>query len=96
VDILTILINAKKEQRILTSLEVEGEVKKYRSEGIASSNIRRQLLRLENAVIIEKRERGYRLREFADLSLILDDMKKFIVEPAFERIKEYAEKIDKI
>ncbi len=95
VDILKILINAKKERHILTSKQIEEEIKKVRTGGVAPSNIRRQLLRLERANIIEKRN-GYRIREFLDLSEILEDIKKFVIEPTFDRIKEYAELIDKM
>ena len=96
VDILEILIDAKRNKKILTSKEVEEKVKKNRSEGIASSNIRRQLLRLERINIVEKRNGGYRIKEFQNLVEILNEIKRFLIEPTFERIKEYAQEIDKL
>ena len=95
VDILNILINAKKERKILSSVQIEKEVKAVRTKGVASSNIRRQILRLERIGILEKYDKGYRLKEFLSLTEILEGIKKFIVEPTFDRIKEYASKIDR-
>ena len=61
VDILTVLIRAKKQQNHLTSDEICSHVIEERKRlklpmlGIASSNIRRHLKRLKDIFIIEKR-----------------------------------------
>ena len=94
VDILKILLEGKKERKVFTSREIEEKVKLMRSKGVASSNIRRQLLRLERMGITERYKGGYRLREFMGLSEILDEVRRFLIEPTFERIKEYAKLID--
>lgn len=96
VDIFKVLIDSKKQKLILTSKEVEAHVKNVRSGGVASSNIRRQLLRLERLDVVEKKGGGYRIKEFQDMVDILDDIKRFLIEPTFERIKDYAQKIDKL
>jgi DNA-binding transcriptional ArsR family regulator len=95
-DILKLLLEAKKEKKFYSSLELETELKKVRSGGIAASNIRRQLLRLEKLGIIEKTGNGYRIREFMELSRLLEEhVEKFVIEPTLKRIREYAEEIDK-
>jgi hypothetical protein len=94
VDILKIFLDARKEKRVVSSKEVEEKVRQTRTKGVAASNIRRQLLRLEKVGIVEKYNGGYRLREFMSLSEILDEIKRFVIEPTFERIKEYADRID--
>lgn len=96
VDILNLLISAKKEKKIFSSKEIEDEIKKKKSLGVAPSNIRRQVLRLEKAGLIDKKDGGYRIKEFSELPLVLEDIKQFLIEPAFERIKEYAEMIEKL
>ena len=94
VDIFKLLINARRERKILTSKEIDDKIKTMRDKGVAPSNIRRQLLRLERMNIIEKKDGGYRLREFMSLAEILEDINKFLIEPMYNRIKEYAELID--
>lgn len=96
VDILKILLAAKKEKKFYSSAEVEALLKQTNTEGIAASNVRRQLLRLEKIGIAEKTSNGYRIREFLELSRLMNDyVKNYILEPTFKRIIEYAEEIDK-
>jgi hypothetical protein len=94
VPILKLLLFAKKENKILSSKEIEEKVKAQRS--IAGSNIRRQLLRLEQLHIIEKNSGGYRIKEFLSLKEILNNhIKPFLLEPALKRIEEYTEAIER-
>ena len=96
VDILKLLISAKNEKKYLSSKEIEEEIRKTKSLGVAASNVRRQILRLERAGIVERKNSSYRIKEFSGLAFVLDDIKRFLIEPAFERIKEYAETIDRM
>ncbi len=96
VDIFSVLLEASKKKIFLTSKEIESKTKELRSKGVASSNIRRQLLRIEKIGIVERIGTKYRIKEFMKLSELLDEIKKFIVEPTFGRIKEYAFQIDKL
>ena len=96
VDIFKLLLEGKKQNKTLTSKEIEVGVKAVRDKGTAGSNIRRQLHRLEIIGIVEKFEGGYRLREFMNLGDVLDShVLKFLIEPTLERIREYADQIDK-
>lgn len=101
VDILNILIKAKKERKNLTSSEVCSEVIEERKKlrlpmlGIASSNIRRQLKRLKDLLLVEKRLNAYRIIEFGSLNEIFEEkIEKFLVPTINARIKEYLKKID--
>ncbi|MBI5148516.1 hypothetical protein HZA33_02445 [Candidatus Pacearchaeota archaeon] len=102
VDILMILNKAAKEKQELTSDEIKGRVVSEREKrrlelkGIADSNIRRQLKRLRDSMIIEKRTNSYRMTEFASLSEIFEQkIEKFLLPQMIERIKEYLSELDR-
>lgn len=94
IDIFEVLLNAKNKEILLSSKDIEKEIRDTREEGVTSSNIRRQLVRLKRMNIIENIKNEYRLKEFNTLEKILEEMKKFILEPTFQRINEYAKLID--
>ena len=103
VDVLNVLIKAKKEQKNLTSDEICGLVIEERKKlkmamlGIASSNIRRQLKRLKDLLLIEKRLNAYRITEHNNLSDIFEEkIEKFLLSSINSRIKEYLRKIDEL
>jgi len=98
VDILYVLL---KSQIPLTSLEVEENVIKCRKEnnlqllGIASSNIRRQLLRLREIFIVEKVKNSYIINENSKLTFIfVEKIEKYYLSSIVERVKEYVTEID--
>lgn len=101
VDILNVLIKAKKQQKDLTSHEICSLVIEERKKlklamlGIASSNIRRQLKRLKDLLLIEKRLNAYRITEYNSLNEIFEEkIEKFLLPNISSRIKEYLKKID--
>ena len=103
VDILNVLIKAKKEQKSLTSDDIcsrvieERKCLKLAMLGIASSNIRRQLKRLKDILIVEKRLNAYRIVEHSSLNDIFEEkIEKFLLPSINSRIKEYLKKIDEI
>ena len=103
VDILLVLIEANKHKHKLTSEEIsikaEDLRKKYSLEtkGLAESNIRRQLKRLRDAMLIEKTENKYYLSEHSSLKEIFENsIEKFLIPQIIERIKEYLNEIEKI
>ncbi len=96
VDILEVFLDAKNNKEFISSKEVEEKVKNLRKSGTTASNIRRQLLRLKRMNLIENVKNKYRLREFMSLENILKEIKRYSIEPTYERIKEYAKSIDKI
>jgi len=101
VDILMILIDANKEKKRLTSEEIRIKAeelrKKYSLEtkGLAESNIRRQLKRLRDNMLIEKSENRYYLAEHASLKEIFENsIERFVIPQTVERIKEYLGELD--
>jgi hypothetical protein len=102
VDILSVLIDHRADKKKLDSFQIKNLVEKSREEnnleikGVAESNIRRQLKRLRDLMIIEKNSNLYYLSEFESLDRIFEDkIEKFIVQPSVERIREYLKELDK-
>ncbi len=102
VDILRVLIDANKDKKNLSSEEIGKQVKELRTKyslderGLAESNIRRQLKRLRDAMLIEKQNNEYYLAEHASLKEIFENsIEKFVIPQTIERIKEYLEELDK-
>ena len=102
VDILLVLIEANKIQEKLSSEEVrlrtEALRKKYSLEtkGLAESNIRRQLKRLRDNMLIEKSENKYYLTEHSSVREIFENtIEKFLIPQIVERIKEYLDELEK-
>ncbi|MBS3105958.1 hypothetical protein J4234_06925 [Candidatus Woesearchaeota archaeon] len=103
VDVFNILIKAKKQQSNLTSGEVCSLVIEDRKNlklpmlGIASSNIRRQLKRLKDILLIEKRLNAYRITEHNNLNEIFEEkIEKILLQSINSRIKEYMKRIDEL
>ncbi len=102
VDILMVLIEANKNKERLTSEEIgkrtEELRKKYSLEtkGLAESNVRRQLKRLRDIMLIDKSENKYYLSEHNSLKEIFENsIEKFVIPQTIERIKEYLNELDK-
>ena len=102
VDILMVLIDANKGREKLTSNEIGKRVeiirKKYSLEtkGLAESNIRRQLKRLRDGMLVDKQGNDYYLHENESLRDIFENnIEKFIVPQIMERVKEYLSELDK-
>ena len=101
VDVLSVLVRAKKEQKNLTSDEICALVIEERKKlnlallGIAQSNIRRQLKRLKDILLVEKRLNAYRIIEHGKLCDIFEErIEKIILNGISSRIKDYLRKID--
>ncbi len=102
VDILMVLIDANKNKEEITSDEINKRVselrKKYSLEtkGLAESNIRRQLKRLRDYMLIEKSENKYYLSEHSSIKdIFTNSIEKFVLPQIIERIKEYLNELDK-
>ena len=100
VDIILVLEEARKAKHWLSSVEVRNLVEHSRKDnslenkGLAESNIRRQLKRLRDLLLVEKRENAYRLAEFAPLKELFEaKIEKFLIPQTLERIKEYLDKL---
>ncbi len=103
VDILMVLINANNKKEKLSSEEIGREVeiirKKYSLEnkGLAESNIRRQLKRLIDNMLINKQNNMYSLTEHNSLKEIFEkNIEKFVLPQIVERVKEYLGELEKI
>ena len=103
VDILSVLVESRKGQKSLTSNEICALVTEQRKKlrltmlGIAPSNIRRQLKRLKEILIVEKRLNAYRITEHSRLAEIFEEkIEKFLLPNINSRIKEYLRKIDEL
>ncbi len=101
VDIMLVLEESRKKKEWLNSFSIRDKVEQLRkdnsleSKGLAESNIRRQLKRLRDAMLVDKQGNQYRMSEFAPLSeLFTNKIEKFLIPQTIERIKEYLEKLE--
>lgn len=101
VDIFLVLENSRKNKEWLSSFEIRDKVEQMRKsnsleiKGLAESNIRRQLKRLRDIMLIEKQENRYRISEFSSLSELFErNIEKFLLPQIVERIKEYLGKMN--
>jgi polyhydroxyalkanoate synthesis regulator phasin len=102
VDILMALIDANKNKGKLTSDEIGKKVeeirKKYSLEtkGLAESNIRRQLKRLRDMMLIDKQGNDYFLNEHLTLKEIFENnIERFVLPQTINRVKDYLEELEK-
>ncbi|MBI2129044.1 hypothetical protein HYU07_02290 [Candidatus Woesearchaeota archaeon] len=101
VDILYVLLEAKKNKKELSSVDVEEQVKELRKShklamlGVAGSNIRRQLKRLRDLFLIEKTGNMYRITEHSMIFDVFNEkIESFLLSSILTRVKEYVKKID--
>jgi hypothetical protein len=102
VDILMVLSEAGKEKKAVSSDEIKNSVEKLRKKhslemkGVAESNIRRQLKRLRDLMLIEKKNNLYNISEFETLETIFTNkIENFLIPQTVERIKEYLAELEK-
>jgi hypothetical protein len=102
VDIFFILEEARNNKLWLSSFDIRDKVEQLRKDnslenkGLAESNIRRQLKRLRDAMLVDKQENKYRISEFAPLSELFENkIERFLIPQAIERIKEYLSILNK-
>jgi len=100
VDLLMVMEEGRKTKSWLSSFEIRDKIDSIKKEnsldnrGLAESNIRRQLKRLGDAMIVDKKSNKYRMSEFAPLSEIFEvKIEKFLIPQTVERIKEYLDKL---
>lgn len=102
VDILMVLLEANKKKEKLSSDEIKKRTeelrKKYSLEtkGLAESNIRRQLKRLRDNMLIDKVENSYYISEHNSLKEIFkNNIERFVIPQIVERINEYLDELEK-
>ncbi len=96
VDVLYVMLAARNKREVLPFPEIEKRVIKNRQKnklvlhGIASSNIRRQVKRLKDILIVEKIRKAYRIAEFSTLEEIFAErIEKYLLQSTVDRVKEY-------
>ena len=96
VDIFHVLLKARGEKQGLSSDAIEQKVVENRKkhhlapQGIASSNILRQVRRLRELLFVEKIADKYRITEFEDLSVLFEQkIEQFYLRSITDRVKEY-------
>ena len=101
IDILLVLEEARKNRKWLTSFQIRDKVEQTRKDnskeqkGLAESNIRRQLKRLRDAMLVDKQNNEYRISEFAPIKELFENkIEKFLIPQTIERIKEYLDKLE--
>ncbi|MFC1753394.1 hypothetical protein ACFL96_08380 [Thermoproteota archaeon] len=102
VDILYVLLKAKRERKEHSSEEIRGLVIQSRKDsgltiaGAASSNIRRQLKRLRELFLVEKVKNRYRINEHDSLNNIFQEkIEQYLLQTVLARVKDYVDIVDK-
>jgi len=103
VDIMLVLEESRKNKEWLSSFSIRDKVELLRKEnsleskGLAESNIRRQLKRLRDGMLVDKKENQYRISEFESLSQLFEiKIEKFLIPQTIDRIKEYLGKLESL
>lgn len=98
VDVFQVILDSKGP---LSAEDIVEEVVKNRDkyklvqQGVASSNIRRQIRRLKELFFIEKVGEGYRVAENAKLVDIFEEkIEKYYLRTIVDRVKEYLAEVD--
>ncbi len=101
VDILHVLLRAKKGNELLSSEQIRENVIVLRKEsglplvGVASSNVRRQIKRLRDLFLVEKVRNNYRITEFENVSIIFNEkIEQYLLSSMLDRIRDYCRKVD--
>lgn len=96
VDVMHVLLDAKGKKVFMNSDKIREEVIDLRNKnkmplnGVASSNIRRQLKRLRDLFLVEKIKNDYRITEFDEVhNLFEQKIEEFLIKNIVSRVKEY-------
>ncbi len=93
VDVFLTLLNNKTEMSSDNVVKQVIETRKRYNlpvQGVAASNIRRQLKRLRELYMVEKVNNMYRITEFETLSNIFEQkIERFLLPSIIERVKDY-------
>ena len=102
VDIFLVLLNSRASKNALESDSIKEKVVELRKssnldvKGVADSNIRRQLKRLRDLMLVEKTNDGYRISDFENLEKIFTEkIENFYLSSIIERVKEYLSMLEK-
>ena len=100
VDVLQSIVDTSKKKKMISSEEVQKKVIASRKKskiplnGIAPSNIRRQIKRLKDIQLIENIKNEYRITEFDNLSTVFEERILDLYLPQItKRVKDYCKAI---
>lgn len=103
VDVLHVLFKSRRKRQLLSVEDVEKKViinrklHKLQLHGIAPSNIRRQIKRLRNLMLVEKVKSKYRVTEFLNVAdIFAEKVEKFLLQGVVQRVKEYLSAADEM
>jgi len=101
VDVLHVLLTARSQKKMMDTDLIRDLVIANRADyelemnGIAHSNIRRQLRRLKELYLIECINNEYRISEFMSCEEVLNEkIMPFLIKPILQRVKEYLKAVD--
>lgn len=101
VDVMYVMLEARQSAEMLSSEDVRKRVIELRKEekiilnGIAGSNIRRQLKRLRDMQLVEKVKNDYRITELSNISQTFEEkVIKYLLPSVIDRVKEYYVRVD--
>lgn len=101
VDIFYVLLEARNKNELISSEEVKDRIIIFRKKeklplnGIASSNVRRQIKRLRDIFLVEKIKNNYRITEFLPLSDIFQDkIIQFMLPNIISRLRDFIKETD--
>ena len=96
VDIFYVLLSERKRRRLIGAEDLARRVLGLRARfrkpalGVATSNVRRQLARLKELLLVEKVGQGYRITEWMSLDELFGErLDKVLLDSTVQRIREY-------
>jgi hypothetical protein len=101
VDILYVLLEARKAGKSYTSIEVTEKVIEKRKQdklklhGVANSNVRRQLARLKKLYLIDRQKKRYQIAESGLLTEAFSEkIEHFVLPSIIARVNDYLKSVD--
>lgn len=101
VDIMSVLLEARTNKESLELDKIRDRVIESRKEancekkGIADSNLRRQLRRLKDLMIVESSENKYKIAEFESLENLFEEkINNFLLPSIVGRVKDYLKALE--
>ena len=101
VDILHILLEQKQSKKQVSAEEIRDLVIKNRikhgldQKGVTHSNIRRQIKRLKDMLIVDNINNMYRISEYDKMTEIFNDrIKQYLLNSILTRLDQYANRLD--
>ncbi len=92
--ILEFLLKKRKERKLVTVDEIRDYLKEKKLRGLTPQNLRRHLKKLEDVYLVDRVGNGVRIKEWMELPELIKEIEEYLVIPIFNRIEEYARRIE--